>query len=128
MDSRLRLTFLALIVMQAIHSVEEFIFGFYERFPPMKFVYQDAPNLAKPAFVVFNALLIFTGLFCFYHWVRPARKGAKLVVWVSITIESFNVMAHVVWAILVREYNPGLVSGILFVPIVAYLSYLVWIR
>jgi len=125
MNNRIRATFLALIILQAIHSVEEFIFRFYERFPPMRFIYQDALYLARPAFVIANAFLILFGLFCFYYWLQPARKGGRTVVWVWIIIESFNVIAHFTWAVLIRAYNPGLVTAILFVPVLIYLSYLV---
>ncbi|MGH9882387.1 MAG: HXXEE domain-containing protein [Pyrinomonadaceae bacterium] len=107
--------------MQAIHSVEEFIFRFYERFPPMRFFYRDAPHLAKPAFAVSNALLVLIALFCFYYWVQPAKKSARAVVWIWIVIESANVVAHFVWAIFIGGYNPGLVTAILFVPVLIYL-------
>ena len=124
MNSRIRLTFLLLIILQAIHSAEEFIFRFYERFPPMKLVFQDVPHLAKPAFAISNTLLFCIGLVCFYYWVRPVRKGARTIIWVWIIIESFNVIAHFVWAALIQGYNPGLVTVILFVPVLIYLSHL----
>jgi hypothetical protein len=117
-------TFFALIVLQAAHSTEEFIFGFYERFPPMRFVYQNDPHLAPYAFAMSNLLLVLVGLICFYYWVWPARKGTKVIVWIWIVIESLNVLAHFVWAALIRDYNPGLVTGILFVPLIVYLTYL----
>jgi hypothetical protein len=121
MNSNIPLTFLLLVILQAIHSVEEFSFRLYERFPPMRFLYRNAPHLAKPAFAISNALLVFIGLVCFYYWVRPARKGAMVVVWVWIIIESLNVVAHLVWAALIGGYNPGLVTGVLFVPVLIYL-------
>lgn len=124
MNCRIPPAFLSLIILQAIHSAEEFIFGFYERFPPMKLLYQDAPLLAKPAFAISNALLFLAGLICFYYWVRPARKGARTVVWVWIVLESVNVIAHFVWAFLIRGYNPGLATAILFMPVLIYLSQL----
>src|SRR5258708_37283066 len=117
MTSKIPTVFLLLVILQAIHSVEEFIFRFYERFPPMRFLYQNAPHLAKPAFVISNALLVSIGLVCFYYWVQPARKGATVVVWIWIIIESLNVFAHLVWAALIGGYNPGLVTGVLFVPV-----------
>jgi len=121
MNSNLRAMFLLLVILQAIHSVEEFIFKLYERFPPMRFLFQNALHLAKPAFAISNALLVLIGLVCFYYWVQPARKGATVVVWIWITIESLNVVAHIVWAALIGGYNPGLVTGLLFVPVLIYL-------
>lgn len=121
MNSNIRRAFLSLIVVQAVHSAEEFAFGFYEEFPPMRLIYQDAPQLAGPAFAVSNVLLILIGLACFYYWVRPARRGAGTVVWVWVVIESFNVVAHSAWAVLTEGYNPGLVTVFLFVPPLACL-------
>lgn len=123
MNSKIRLAFLSLIILQAIHSLEEFIFGFYEKFPPMRLIYKDAPHLAKPAFALSNVLLFCAGLACLYYWVQPARKGARTVVRVWIIIESINVVAHFVWAVLIGGYNPGLWTVVLFVPVLIYLSY-----
>lgn len=114
--------FLSLVILQAIHSAEEFAFRFYENFPPMRLIYRDAPLLAKPAFLISNALLFFAGLICFSCWVRPARKGARTVVRVWVVLESVNVVAHFVWALLIRGYNPGLVTVGLFVPVLIYLT------
>ena len=124
MNRKVRAAFLALILLQAAHSTEEFIFKFYERFPPMSIIYHDLPNLAKPAFAISNLFLFLIGLSCFYYWIKPERKGARTVIWVWIVMESFNAIAHFVWAILIRGYNPGLVTGILFVPLLIYLWYL----
>ena len=121
MNSNIRPAYLSLIILQAIHSVEEFMLRFYEQFPPMRLIYQDAPHLAKPAFAVSNVFLFFIGLVCFYYWVRPARRGAGTVVWIWIAIESFNVIAHSVWAVLTRGYNPGLATVFLFVPLLVWL-------
>src|SRR5437764_3482619 len=87
----------------------------------MTFIYQNAPQLARPAFAISNALLILIGLICFYYWVQPARKAANLVVWIWIILESSNVVAHIVWAVLIGGYNPGLVTGVLFLPVLIYL-------
>jgi hypothetical protein len=121
MNGRISTAFLLLIILQAIHSVEEFIFGFYEKFPPMRALYREAPHLAKPAFAIANALLILVGLICYYYWVRPVRERARSVVWAWIILESVNVIAHFMWAILIRGYNPGLATVILFAPVLIYL-------
>ena len=121
MDGRIPPAFLSLVILQAVHSAEEFIFRFYERFPPMRLVYQDAPALAKPAFAISNALLLLAGLVCFYYWVRPAGERARAVVWVWIILESVNVIAHFAWAVMIGGYNPGLATVILFVPVLIYL-------
>src|SRR5260370_25375567 len=111
MNGNIPAVFLLLIILQAIHAAEEFIFRIYERFPPMRFLYQNAPYLAKPAFAIFNTVLVLVGMGCFYYWVQPARKGVRVVVWVLIIIESLNLVAHLVWAVLIGGSNPRFVYG-----------------
>ena len=115
-----------MILLQAIHSVEEYIFKLYEVFPPMQAAYRNTPELSQAAFITFNLLLLLFGLFCFFYWVQPARKGARVVVWVWIVIQTATFAAHLVWAILIGGYNPGLATAPLFVPIVVYQLY--WLQ
>jgi uncharacterized protein with HXXEE motif len=121
MNNRLRIAFQLLIVLQLLHSLEEFVFKFYERFPPMVFVYRNSPGMARTAFILFNSILFLAGLVSLLYWVWPARRGMIAVVWVWVGAETLNVIAHCVWAVLIRSYNPGLVTGIAFLPVLAYL-------
>jgi hypothetical protein len=123
MSHKIRVSFLILVVLQALHSMEEYTFKFYDVFPPMVFLYRNAPQMARPAFIVFNLLLVTAGLICLFVWVWPGRRGARTIVLVWIGMESFNLVAHLTWAILIRGYNPGLVTVIGFAPLVIYLSY-----
>ena len=122
MNNKVRIAFLALIALQALHSLEEFIFRFHEAFPPMVLLYRDAPHLARPAFIIFNLLLVLAGVACLWRWVWPVRRGARAVVWVWVGIEAANALAHLVWAALIRGYNPGLVTGVGLAAVVVYLS------
>ncbi len=123
MNNQVKSAFLTAVTVQALHSVEEFIFKLYEVFPPMLFLYRRAPGLAKPAFVVFNLLLVLFGLFCYFRLVLPAGKSAGVVVWIWVGIQFATVAVHIVWAILTGGYHPGLGT----VPFVAlagsYLAY-----
>ena len=124
MSSKIRSVFLVLIALQALHSTEEFIFKLYEAFPPMALLYRSAPYLARPAFIISNVLLLIIGLVCLFRWVWPARRGARTVVWIWVAAEASNAVTHAAWAVLIRGYNPGLVTGLGFVPVVIYLSWL----
>ena len=126
MNNRVKTAFLGMVLLQAVHSVEEYAFKLYEVFPPMQFIYRNAPELAQPAFVAFNLLLFLFGMICFFYWVQPARKGAKIIVWIWIAIQLTTFAAHLVWAILIGGYHPGLGTAPLFVPVVIYLIY--WLR
>ena len=54
MDSRIRVAFLALVVTQIAHSVEEYVFHFYEVFPAARFLNDLVPGFANPGFIIFN--------------------------------------------------------------------------
>ena len=124
MNNRIKIAFLTMISLQAVHSVEEYIFKFYEAFPPMQFIYRDAPDLAKSGFVTFNLLLFLFGIICFFYWVQPARKGARVVIWVWIAIQLATIASHAIWVMSVGDYHPGLATVPLFVPIVVFMMYL----
>ena len=124
MNNKIRATFLILIMLQALHSVEELLFKFYEVFPPMALLYRGAPYLARPAFIIANVILAAAGLVCLRRWVWPGRRGARTVVWVWAGGEAFNATAHCVWSVAARGYTPGLATGLGFVPVVACLIYL----
>lgn len=123
MSNEIRVPFMALIALQGLHSVEEFIFRLWEVFPPMALLYRDSPELARPAFVAFNALLFAAGLFCLWRWVWPGVGPARAAVWIWVAGEGFNAAAHAGWAMVTQRYNPGLATGLLIAPVVAYLAW-----
>lgn len=124
MDPRVAHLYLGLVVLQALHSAEEYAFRFYEVFPPAKFVYRNAPELARPAFIAFNSLLILIGLAGYFYWVRPQKRGAAAVIWIAIAVEIFNGIGHLVWALWIRGYNPGLATAPLLLGVAIYLAIL----
>jgi hypothetical protein len=56
--------------------------------------------------------------------VRRGQRGARTVMWIWAAVEIFNATVHCIWAVTARGYVPGLVSGLGFVPVTAYLIYL----
>jgi hypothetical protein len=111
MDSRIRVIFLALVVTQIAHSVEEYVFRFYEVFPPARFLNDLVAGLTRPGFIIVNTLLALFGLWCFFANVRPGSKSARDWVWIWVVIELFNGLAHPLWAIATRGYVPGLATS-----------------
>ena len=45
MNKQIKTAFLAMIVLQTIHSIEEFIFKIYEVSPQMQLLFQSASDL-----------------------------------------------------------------------------------
>lgn len=123
MNTRIKAAFLLMLLLQAVHSAEEIIFRFHEAFRPMRFIYRLHPDLARPAFIGFNSLLILFGLFCFFYWVLPAREGARWVLWLWVGIQLTTIVAHAVWFITTGGYHPGLVTVPLLLPAALYMLY-----
>jgi Protein of unknown function with HXXEE motif len=124
MNKQIKTAFLAMIVLQTVHSIEEFLFKIYEVSPQMRLAFQHAPDLAKPAFIASNLLLNLFGFICFFYWVRPAKPAARRVVWIWVGIQFVTVAGHFIWAMKVSGYHPGLVTVPLFVPLIIYAVYL----
>jgi len=121
MDSRIQVTFLALVLVQIAHSVEEYVFRFYAVFPPARLLERLSPGLARPGFVVLNTLVAVFGLWCFFSSVRPGTRSARDWIWIWVAVELFNGVAHPVWAVAARGYVPGLVTSTLLLTLATHL-------
>ena len=121
MDRGIRVTFLALLLTQIAHSIEEYVFRFYEVFPPARLLNELVPGLTRPGFIIFNTILALFGLWCFFSSVRPGTRSARDWVWIWVVIELFNGLAHPVWATATRGYVPGLATSPILFALAAYL-------
>jgi hypothetical protein len=122
MDGASKRAFLALVLAQAAHSLEEFAFRFYEVFPPARALNELVPGITRPGFVVFNTLLVIWGLWCFFARVRPGARTAVAWAWAWIAIELFNGLAHPTWSALARGYRPGLFTAPLLLGLALFLA------
>ena len=109
--SRSQTTFLALIVVQVAHSIEEYVGRLWEAFPPARFVTGLISEDRQLGFIIFNAMLIAFGLWCFFLPVLRRWPSARLFVGFWILIELINGIGHPLWSIQQRGYNPGLITA-----------------
>ena len=70
MDPRIRWAFLALIVAQAAHSIEEYVFRLFDVFAPARFVSGLVSDDLSVGFAFGNAGLVMFGL-----WSVSCRHG-----------------------------------------------------
>jgi hypothetical protein len=122
MNQKCRFAFLGLVLLQALHSVEEYTFKFFEVFPPAQLLNNIWPGIARPGFIVFNAALVLLGLWCFFRRVRPGAASARAWAWLWVAIELYNGVGHPIWAVAIRGYNPGLASAPLLLALAVYLA------
>src|SRR4051794_28979026 len=111
MNRRAGLAFLLLVLAQACHSVEEYVFRLWERLPPARYVSELAAIDPAAGFAVVNSGLVAFGLWC---WAMPVRRGwpsARAFAWGWAGIETANACAHAALAAGAGGYFPGLYTA-----------------
>jgi hypothetical protein len=109
--TRFQATFVALVVAQAAHSVEEYVGHLYEVFPPARFVSGlISPNL-RLGFIIFNMSLLTFGAWCCLWPARRRTPSLVVVTWFWIGIELINGIGHPLWSISEMRYTPGLATA-----------------
>ena len=99
--------FLLLILAQAAHSAEEYVFRLYDRFAPASFI-SDLSGLDRSAgFLLANLALVLFGLWCWAARVRPGRPSGRAFAWFWALLESANGIAHLLLALGASGYFPG---------------------
>jgi hypothetical protein len=107
MNHKIRSLFLALVIAQAAHSIEEYAFHLYDVFAPARFVSSVISGDLRTGFIVFNLAFVTFGLWCYILPVRRALPSAVPLVWFWIAVEIINGVGHPVWSIVERSYVPG---------------------
>jgi hypothetical protein len=119
MKISLSFAFVTMIAVQAVHAVEEFVFEFWNVFPPMRAVYGGTPGLGECVFIAFHAMIIGMGVWCYRRWVRGGGKNAMTVVRAGMAVQSITVLLHAAWFLTAPGYQPGLATTPLFLPAIA---------
>jgi hypothetical protein len=114
--------FLALILSQAAHSVEEYAFRLYDVLAPARYVSSMFGVDRQAGFVVFNSALVLFGLWCWWARVRPGRASARGFAWFWALLEIANGVAHVALAAMAGGYFPGLATAPLLLALGAWLA------
>lgn len=120
--SRLQFTFGVLIIVQTVHSVEEFVGQLWESFPPAAFLTRLVSSNNEAGFLVINVALISFGVWCF-HW--PVRRGwpsAAPLIWSWVVIEVVNGLGHSIWTFLQGRYTPGVATAPALLGLSVYLA------
>ncbi len=122
MTPRLKVSFLLLVLFQAVHSVEEYFGRLWEVFVPARFLTSVvAPSDPVAGFLIINIGLALLGFACYLWIVRPATPSARAWVWFWIVLEAINALGHAAWSIASVSYQPGLVTVLPFYALVPVL-------
>jgi hypothetical protein len=114
--------FLALILVQAAHSVEEYVFRLYDLLAPARYVSSLFGIDRQTGFVVVNSALVLFGLWCWFARVHPGRRGWIGLAWFWALLEIANGCAHLALAGLAGGYFPGLATAPLLIGLGALLA------
>jgi Protein of unknown function with HXXEE motif len=109
--------FLALIVAQACHSVEEYAFRLFDVFPPARWLVSLFSDDPARGFIIFNIAFVAFGLWCYLFPVRRGWPSAIPLLWMWALIETVNGIVHPAFSIVVRGYTPGLVTSLALLPL-----------
>src|SRR5512146_249783 len=109
--TRFQSSFLALVGVQAAHSVEEYVGRLYEVFPPARLVSGLISADLERGFIIFNIALVTFGLWCLLWPVRKQWPSAVPLAWVWVVIELVNGVGHPIWSLSQLRYTPGVATA-----------------
>ena len=120
--TRLQLAFLALVVGQAAHSVEEYAGRLYEVFAPARFLSGLISDDPQRGFVIVNAALLAFGTWCVVWPIRRRWPAAHLLGWSWVGVEVVNGVVHPVWSLREGGYTPGVATAPVLLVLALYLA------
>lgn len=112
METRSKYIFLALVLTQIAHSLEEFYFRLYDVFAPARFVSSLASNDLATGFAIVNIVFICFGLWCYVVPVHHGHTSARSLAWLWVIVEFANGVGHILVAMVLGGYFPGVITAI----------------
>jgi hypothetical protein len=123
MSRQTRWAFLALIVAQAAHSIEEYLFRLFDVFAPARIVSGWFSTNPDVGFAVANAVLVLFGLWCYFARVRSDHPSGPVFAWLWTVLEFANGIGHSVLAVSQGGYFPGVATAPVLLGVSAYLAF-----
>jgi hypothetical protein len=123
MNRQGRIAFLALILAQAGHSVEEYFTRLYDVLAPARFVSGLISQNREVGFVIFNVALATFGLWCFFGPLLHGGRSAPALAGFWVGLELLNGCAHIAWAASAGAYRPGLGTAPILVIVASMLGW-----
>lgn len=118
MNTRIKMTFLLLVIIQAFHSVEEYYGKLWEVFAPAKFICNLISSNPRTGFLIINILFIAVSLLYWWSLQKRESRSFRSLIWLWIILEIINVSGHIGWTLYEKTYTPGVVTAILLLIVV----------
>ena len=120
MDLRSRAAFLALILAQAAHSIEEYAFRLFDVLAPTRFISSLFSSDLARGFAIANAALVLFGVWCVTRVYRRLPSARRLA-WFWALLELGNGVGHCAFALAHGGYFPGVGTAPLLLGTSIYL-------
>jgi hypothetical protein len=122
--TRLPVVFGALVLTQAIHSVEEYAGRLWESFPPARFIVSLISSDPERGFVILNVAFVAFGVWAFLVPVRRRWPSAIPIAWFWAVLEVINGCGHSLWTLRQGHYTPGVATAPVLLILAIYLLFL----
>jgi hypothetical protein len=119
--TRLQRSFVALILAQAAHSVEEYVGGLYESFPPARSISSLLSSDHQRGFLIANLVVLALGAWCALVPIGRGWPAARGIAGIWAGIEIVNGLVHLLWSAEQGGYTPGAATA----PLLLILALLV---
>jgi len=119
--TNIKITFLILVIIQGIHSIEEYFGHLWDVFQPAKVLTGFVSDNLEVGFLIINICLFLFGM---WSWIIPVRNNnsiAKGIIWFWILIEMINGIGHPIWALLEKSYVLGVATAPILLVLAVYL-------
>lgn len=114
--------FLLLVLVQGLHSIEEYLGRLWENFPPATALCSLFSNDLETGFLIINIGLFVVGMLCWIFLIRPNRSGAGAALGFWMFIEWVNGIGHPLWSIYQGGYTPGMATAPFLLILVVWLT------
>ena len=122
MSPRSRWAFLVLILAQAAHSTEEYVFRLFDVFAPARFVSSLVSDDLALGFALVSVGLVLFGLWCYAARVRPGHSSGAVFAWLWTVLELGNGIGHTALALSQCGYFPGVATAPVLLAVSTYLA------
>jgi hypothetical protein len=114
---------MALIGVQAAHSIEEYLGRLYEVFPPARFASSLVSADPRRGFIVLNVALVLFGAWCLLWPIRRRWASAAAFAWFWVVVEFINGVGHPAWSLVQRQYTPGAATAPILLVLAVVLAH-----
>lgn len=121
MPITIKRAFLLLAFLQALHSLEEYVFELWDYLAPARIISGLVSDNLAVGFAAANAVIVALIFWTWYSAVGKGTSGSRGLVWFWAILETLNGAGHIGFGLSAGGYFPGLYSAPLLLLTGAYL-------